>query len=118
MLGKWGEDIACEKLVADGFAICERNWRMGHYEIDIVAMRGDTLVFAEVKTRSEPDIDPLDAIDDRKISHMAQSAGVYIESRNLPHNVRFGLFGISGSPDTGYTVEHIADAFDVPLTSY
>jgi len=118
MLGKWGEDIACEKLVADGFAICERNWRMGHYEIDIVAMRGDTLVFAEVKTRSEPDIDPLDAIDDRKISHMAQSAGVYIESRNLPHNVRFDLFGISGSPDTGYTVEHIADAFDVPLTSY
>lgn len=118
MLGKWGEDIACERLVAEGYAICERNWRMGHYEIDIVAMRDDTVVFAEVKTRSEPDIDPLEAVDDRKIAHMAASAGVYVESKNLQHNIRFDLFGISGTPETGYTVEYIPDAFDVPMTSH
>lgn len=116
-LGKWGEDVACGRLVAEGYAICERNWRMGRYEIDIIAMRGDSIVFAEVKTRSDRTVDPLEAVDDAKMSHMAASAGVYIECNNLPHRVRFDLFGISGTPND-YSVEHIRDAFEVPLTTY
>ena len=66
-LGKWGEEIACEKLITEGYAICERNWRVGSYEIDIIAMKGNRIVFVEVKTRSNDYVDTLESIDNKKI---------------------------------------------------
>lgn len=118
-LGKWGEQLACDHLVARGCAIRDRNWRMGRYEIDIVAMQSTTIVFCEVKTRSNPDDDPLEAVDDRRIAHMVASAQVYMEAFGLEClDVRFDLFGIRGTPDSGHDIEYIPDAFDVPLTTY
>lgn len=118
-LGKWGEQIACEKLVAEGCAIRDRNWRMGHYEIDIVAMRGSRVVFCEVKTRSDDHFDPLEAVDSRKMTRMVAAAAVYMEANGLQMlEPQFDLFGICGTPGSGYTVEHIADAFEIPLTTY
>lgn len=116
-LGKWGEQLAVDALTAEGFAITERNWRMGHLEIDIIAMRGDTLVVGEVKTRSNLDEDPLDAVDNKKIMRMVRAANAYIRSHNLPHNVRFDLFAIRGTEDN-YKFEHVPDAFYPPLKSY
>ena len=116
-LGKWGEDLACEKLVADGYAIVHRNWRMGHYEVDIIAMKGNRIVFAEVKTRSDMDCDPLEAVDSRKIAHIARSADVYIRTYDLHHEAQFDLFAINGTPEC-YKMEHIADAFFPPLKTY
>jgi putative endonuclease len=116
-LGKWGEDIACEKLTKDGYAIVERNWRLGHYEIDIIAMQGNEVVFCEVKTRADMDSDPLEAVDKRKINNMVRSAAAYIEIKELHHHIRFDLFSIKGTPDS-YEMEHIADAFDPPLRTY
>jgi putative endonuclease len=37
---------------ANGFVVVDRNWRCRRGEIDLVARRGRTLVFCEVKTRS------------------------------------------------------------------
>lgn len=51
--GAWGEGVACEYLVGKGFSIVDRNWRVGHYELDIVARRGDAAHVVEVKTRRE-----------------------------------------------------------------
>lgn len=116
-LGKWGEQLAVDELVKEGFAIRERNWRMGHLEIDIIAIRDDTLVFAEVKTRADLDEDPLEAIDKRKIANIVNAAKAYIATSNLPHGVRFDVFGIAGTPDN-YTFEHIPDAFFAPLKTY
>ncbi|MDE6573928.1 MAG: YraN family protein [Muribaculaceae bacterium] len=116
-LGKWGEKLAEEILISEGFAIAERNWRMGHLEIDLIAMRDDIVVFAEVKSRSNRDEDPLEAIDKRKIAHMVRAAEAYMNFKNLPHGVRFDVFGISGTPED-YTIEHIPDAFFPPLKTY
>lgn len=116
-LGKWGEDLAAEKLAAEGYAIVERSWRYGRHEIDIIAMKDDELVIAEVKTRSNSDEDPLDAVDDKKIQSMIRGAEVYCQMKNLPHAVRFDLFSINGTPDN-YTLEHICDAFYPPLKTY
>ena len=117
-LGKWGEDLACDILVADGWAIAERNWRLGHLEIDIIAMNTNTIVFAEVKTRADIDEDPFEAIDRRKISNMVRAADAYLAMHpDLRQNPRFDLFGISGTPDN-HRLEHLPDAFDPPLRSY
>lgn len=116
-VGKWGETVACEKLIREGYAIVARNWRMGHLEVDIIAARGSRIVFAEVKTRAELNSDPLEAVDKRKIAHLARAADVYIRSTNCRLEPQFDLFGISGTPDN-YKMEHIADAFLPPLQSY
>ena len=116
-LGKWGEEIACEKLICDGYAICERNWRVKHYEVDIIAMKGNRIVFVEVKTRTDEYVDPLESIDQKKIIHMTRSANAYIHMYNIPHEPQFDIIIIVGSPEKGYKLEHIPDAFMPPLLS-
>ena len=46
-----GEDMAAVFLVARGYRILDRRWRTPGGELDLVAARGDLLVFVEVKTR-------------------------------------------------------------------
>ncbi|MCL2127938.1 MAG: YraN family protein [Treponema sp.] len=48
-LGKKGEDRAAEALQSAGMSIIARNFRSRQGEIDIIALDGETLVFAEVK---------------------------------------------------------------------
>ena len=115
-LGRRGEDIACEMLVRDGYALVARNRRMHHYEIDIVALKGERMVFAEVKTRSDGS-DPLDAVDEKKMAHMARAADIFIQAYGERYEAQFDVFGISFSGDE-YKVEHIADAFLPPLKQY
>ncbi|MCJ7736383.1 MAG: YraN family protein [Anaerolineae bacterium] len=50
-LGRQGEDLAVRELVRRGYQLVERNWRCQTGEVDIVARRGDALVFYEVRTR-------------------------------------------------------------------
>ena len=54
-LGSAYEDLACERLEAEGMQILARNYRVRIGEIDIIARDGDELVFAEVKYRSSLD---------------------------------------------------------------
>ena len=49
--GRQGEEAAARWLLDHGFTLLHRNWRQGHYELDIVAARKGTLHFIEVKTR-------------------------------------------------------------------
>ena len=51
-VGRFGEDVAAQHLLAAGLQILERNWRCREGELDIVARDGSELVFVEVKTRS------------------------------------------------------------------
>lgn len=115
--GQWGEQLACEKLIREGYAIVERNWRLHHYEIDIIATRGGRITFVEVKTRNDNSGDPLDAIDRKKIRHMASAANVYMQYSRNHLEPQFDIIGITGSPQK-YELEHIEDAFLPPLKTY
>lgn len=116
-VGKWGEDIACDELVKLGFTVVERNWRIGKCEVDIIARRDSLFVFAEVKTRSDFDEDPLDAIDTRKIRNLVRAADAYLKAQALPAFGRFDLFSVRGNPEH-FELEHIADAFSPSLKTY
>jgi putative endonuclease len=50
--GSTGEKLASAWLVKNGYTIKEMNWRYKHLEVDIIADKGDTVHFIEVKTRS------------------------------------------------------------------
>ena len=90
-LGKWGEQLAVDLLVTKGYAIVERNWRAGNLEVDIVAMKDNRIVFVEVKTRSSEFVDPLDAIDRRRVSRIVRAANSYVKAYNIPHEVQFDV---------------------------
>jgi putative endonuclease len=51
--GRAAEQQAADFLVAQGFQIVERNWRNRWCELDIIARRGNTVHFVEVKYRSD-----------------------------------------------------------------
>ena len=49
-LGRYGEKLAVEHLLARGFSLLARNYRTRRGEIDLIAFDGRTLIFVEVKT--------------------------------------------------------------------
>jgi putative endonuclease len=49
-LGRFGEKIAVEHLLARGFTLLARNYRTRRGEIDLIAFNGDTLIFVQVET--------------------------------------------------------------------
>jgi putative endonuclease len=51
-LGRFGEELAVQRLRAGGLTVLDRNWRCRDGELDIVARDADTIVFCEVKSRS------------------------------------------------------------------
>jgi len=60
--GEKGEQKAADYLVSNNYSIIERNWRIRGGEIDIVAQKGETIVFVEVKTLPNATPDMLAAV--------------------------------------------------------
>ena len=52
-LGRVGEKRAQEYLTQIGYKILEKNYKTRVGEIDIIALDGQTIVFVEVKTRTD-----------------------------------------------------------------
>jgi putative endonuclease len=109
--GKKGEDLAVEFLIEDGYEILDRNWRFKHIEVDIIARKGDTLVIAEVKTRTGNSYgEPYTAVDFRKQRILIFAAERYLFGHQLDLEVRFDILSIIIDQHRT-VVEHIKEAF-------
>jgi len=51
-LGRSGEDLAVAWYEDHGYEVLERNWRRREGEVDLIARKGRTVAFCEVKTRT------------------------------------------------------------------
>lgn len=109
-LGRWGEQVARDYLLAHGYAIDAVNTRIGGVEIDFIARKDDRLCFVEVKTRQSDFADPLLAIDTKKQRRMIHAADSYLQRSEVDLAPQFDIIVIIGSPDS-YTLEYIPDAF-------
>lgn len=79
--GKQGEDAAARRLAELGYEILARNHRTPWGELDLVARRGDMLVFVEVKTRrSRRHGLPEESITARKRAHLISAAQHYLQT--------------------------------------
>jgi Predicted endonuclease distantly related to archaeal Holliday junction resolvase len=114
-IGQKGEMLACKYLLDKNYIIRERNWRSGHLEIDIVATKGDEIIFVEVKSRRSDDFErPEDAVDSNKIKRLVIAADNYIRRNNITFQPRFDIISIIIDGDN-YKIKHIEDAFYPPL---
>ena len=98
-----------------GYDILERDWRIGHRDIDIIARSPecDTVVFVEVKTRTNDVVtDPRDAVDLRKIRSIGWAANAYVKQRNVIDLLRFDIISIVGNNDANANITHVEDAFN------
>ena len=78
-IGARGETLAAQYLERQGFVIIERNARIGHKEVDIIARDGDTVVFVEVKTRTgDSHGTAAEAVTDHKLSNVVTALEVYL----------------------------------------
>lgn len=110
-IGKLGEELAQQHLVKQGFAILERNYRKGRYEVDIIAYKEGLMVFVEVKTRSNLDYgDPEDFVDKQKQRAYIRMANNYVIAHDREEEVRFDIIAVAINA-TGYHIDHIEDAF-------
>jgi putative endonuclease len=93
-LGRWAEFLCASLLRLKGYRILARDWRSPVGEIDIVACRGHTLVFVEVKSRSAQDIYPLGPIQRQRI---IRAAIVFVQSRPklVGFDIRFDLMQVA-----------------------
>jgi putative endonuclease len=81
-LGRAAECAAAAHLESLGYRLVARNVRVGRGELDIVARRGHTLIFVEVKARRTHSCGtPEDAVTPRKQRQIAQLAQLWLLSR-------------------------------------
>lgn len=115
-LGKAGEDAAVAYLEQHGYIIRDRNWRKGHFELDIVAAKENELIVVEVKTRSNTQFaEPEDAVDLPKIRRTVRAADTYMKLFQIDASVRFDIITVVGNDNGDFKIEHIKEAFYPPL---
>jgi putative endonuclease len=96
ILGAEGERAAEKLLRRRRYAIVERNYRCPAGEVDLIALDGLTIVFIEVKTRTQEGFgSPLDAVDRRKQRQIARAAKYFLSERHLhDRDARFDVVGV------------------------
>ncbi len=114
-LGKWGEDEATLYYEDKGYEILERDWKVGKRDIDLIALTEDkdTLVFVEVKTRQNNDLqEPEEAVDVKKMRNLAIAANAYVKLHGLDMDVRFDIISVIGKCSCVESIECFEDAFN------
>ena len=119
-LGRLGEDTACTFLTGKGYRIITRNFRCRVGEIDIIAAKGEYVVFVEVKLRkSDTYVSAAEYVTRSKQRKIKLAAGYwlnYAEDRlglAAEPQPRFDVIEIY-APDGAeglLTVNHIENAF-------
>ena len=113
-IGQRGEKLAGDFLRRKGMKIIRRNYRFDRGEIDIICMDKETLVFAEVKTRTNRQYGtPIEAVSEKKAAQIRKVAEGFLmeESNGLEfQEIRFDIVGIllEGNEEI---IEHIENAF-------
>ena len=113
-LGARGETVAARFLRRCGHRIINRNYLCVLGEIDLITTDGDTIVFVEVKTRSDDThADPQESIGAAKRSRLERAAKHFLAShRSGDFSCRFDVVSIVWRPGESPRIDHLPDAFE------
>jgi len=101
--GDFGEGLAVGFLRDSGFEILHKNWRCGHWEIDLIASKNAVLHFFEIKTsRSNEHGFPDDRVDRKKIHHLTCAAEEYLIHNPSWKRIQFNILSVTLKPSITY----------------
>jgi putative endonuclease len=107
--GLSAEARACAFLIVKGYRILAWRYRTPHGEVDIVARRGQTLIFVEVKARARLD-DAAYAVSSRQQQRIAAAASLWLAAHpdHADLDCRFDVILIAPR----HLPRHLKAAFD------
>lgn len=110
--GAEGEALARRYYEEQGYTVLAANYATREGEVDIVAQRGETLVFCEVKARGPHAFAaPREWVDARKQQRIGKAARQYLaEECSAEYYVRFDVVEVLLQNGEA-TIECIEDAF-------
>jgi len=111
--GNFYEKKTAEKMKSEGYEILGMNYFAKGAELDLIAKKGDMIVFVEVKARRQSTgISPFGAVDRKKQKRIIMGAKQYILEKNLHKSyIRFDVAGVFPDGKGGETIQIIKDAF-------
>ena len=111
--GALGEEAAADLLRSGGYRIVARNHRCPRGEIDLIAEKGELLVFVEVRTRATGAFGgPEETVNQRKQRRVIAAARDYLAQRRGPAKAaRFDVIAVVDGP-RGPALTHFENAFD------
>ena len=123
-LGRRGEEIAARHLERTGWHIVERNYSVREGEIDLIAKRGSTLAFCEVKTlvdranRVRGPAHPIESVGPAKQAQVRRMARAWLAEHaheprgSRPAELRLDVIGVVLAPDGALQqLDHLEGAF-------
>ena len=111
--GGYGEDLAAAHLALHGYVCVARSFRSRFGEIDIIAQKGQTLIFAEVKTRTAGGLGiPGEAVNRAKRTKIAATAAQYLAENPGAFYPRFDVIEVLTAKEAEPEMNHIPNAFD------
>ena len=93
--GFCGETAAVRYLKKQGYKILERNWMFKQYELDIIALQKDCVVFVEVRGRTEHSLQSgYDSVDRTKKRALKQGIKAYLSQNRWIYSYRFDIISV------------------------
>lgn len=116
-IGKQGEAIAKDYLLANGYTIVEENWRWHHHEIDLIVSNEEYMVFVEVKTRTQilfgsPEV----FVTREKQKKIIRAANAYMLKTESAKDARFDIVSIVLSNQKP-EIKHLPNAYSAHQVS-
>ena len=110
-LGKEGELKAIEFLKENGYKILDVNWRFSRFEIDIICVKDNEIIFVEVKTHSGNEFFNVNrAVNYEKQRHIIFVADKYVRFKKIELSARFDIIVVLKTDDF-VVVDHYPNAF-------
>ena len=110
-LGIKGECDVQEFLKKQKFKIIEKNYKSKWGEVDIIAQKGDLLIFVEVKTRKNVYFPISKVVNYSKQQKIIKTAKVFIQNKNIYNKIcRFDVATVV-SKENNIEIDYIENAF-------
>ena len=113
-LGLKGEKAAKRYLRKKGYKLLDANYQCRFGEIDIIAKKENTIVFCEVKTRSEGMLAaPQESVDYYKQQRLIKTAQIWLQAKKIDDcPLQFDVLAITYIGDKA-EIEHIENAISI-----
>ncbi len=113
-LGGRGEMVGTAYLAEKGYKILETNYRCPLGEIDVVAVKGERIIFVEIKTRSGEHFGrPEESVHGFKQRKLTQLAHWYLKDKKLLNKpAGFAVLAITWKEKDNPQIRLIENAFE------